>query len=85
MSSITEKVHDDATLRDSLVNLEEVGSGDPAILDGLLPGCTVLSDTNDDIQAIVTEIETLAMALRSVADQGKSIVLEVVLLWSKSN
>lgn len=37
LSSITEQVHDDGTLGDGLIDIEEVLSWDPAILLGVLP------------------------------------------------
>lgn len=99
LSSVGEEVHDDGTLGDGLINIEQVLARDPAVLDGLLPGSTVLADTDDDVKAIVAEVETLPvtydamsetqffkwrqlrkqLTLGAVADQRKSIVLEVVL------
>jgi hypothetical protein len=79
LSSITEKVHDNGTLGDGLVNLKKVGSWDPAVLDSLLPRSTVLSDANDDIETVVTEVEALTVALRSVPNKGQSIIFEVIL------
>jgi len=79
LSGITEEVHDDGTLGDGLIDLEEVLAGDPAVLNGVLPGLSILADTNDDVEAVVTEVETLAVTLRAVADEGKGVVLEVVL------
>jgi hypothetical protein len=79
LCSITEEVHDDGTLADGLIDLEKVLSGNPAVLDRILPRLTVLSDTDDNVQAIVSEVETLAVALRAIADQSEGIVLEVVL------
>lgn len=79
LGGVTEQVHDNGTFADGLVDVEEVLAGDPAVLLGVLPGLAVLSDTNDDIEAVVAEVETLAVALRAVADEGQSIVLEVLL------
>lgn len=45
----------------------------------LFPRSTVLADTDDDIQAVVTEVEALAVTLRTVADEGEGVVLEVLL------
>ena len=50
----------------------------PAVLLRLRPALTVLADTNDDVQAVVAGIQTLAVALRAVADESKSVILEVV-------
>lgn len=85
LGSITEKVHDDGSLGNGLVDLEQVLAGDPTILDGVLPRLALLSDTNDDVQAVVTQVKTLAVTLGTVADQGKSVVLEVVLEEGVSN
>lgn len=78
LGSIGEKVHDDGTTGDGLVDIEQVLAGNPAILLGVLPGLSVLSDTNDDVEAVVTEVKTLAVTLRTVANEGQSVVLEVL-------
>lgn len=78
LGSIGEKVHDDGTTRDGLVNVEQVLASNPAILLSILPGLSVLSDTNDDVEAVVTEVKTLTVALRAVANEGQSVVLEVL-------
>lgn len=79
LSGVTEEVHDDGAARDGLVDLEEVLAGDPAVLDGVLPRLAILTDTDNDVQAVVAEVEALAVALRAVADEGKGVVLEVLL------
>lgn len=79
LSSITEQVHDDGTLGDGLIDLEQVLAGYPAILYCFFPRGTVLSDTNDDIEAVVSEIQTLTVTLRSIADQCEGVILEVFL------
>lgn len=79
LGGVGEQVHDDGGLANVLVDVEEVLAGDPAILDGLLPRSTVLADTDDDVEALVAEVEALAVALGAVADEGQSVVLEVVL------
>lgn len=79
LGSIGEQVHDDGTAGDGLVDLEQVLALNPAILKGVLPRLTVLSDTDDDVQAVVTEVETLTVTLRTVADEGEGVVLEELL------
>jgi len=79
LGSVGEKVHDNGSSGDSLVHLEEVLAGDPAVLDGLLPRSSVLAHSDDDVEAVVAEVETLAVALGTVADQRKSVILEVLL------
>ena len=78
LSRITEKVHDNGALLDGLIDLKEICAGDPAILLCFLPASTVFPYTNDDIEAVVAEIQPLAMTLRAIADESESVVLEVV-------
>ena len=80
LGGVGEEVHDNGGLANGLVNVEQVLAGNPAILLGVLPRGTVLSYTDDDVQAVVAEVETLAVALGAVADEGESVVLEVLLL-----
>ena len=79
LSSVREEVHDDGRLANGLVDIEQVLAGDPAILLGLLPRGAVLPYTDDDVQAVVAEVEALAVALRAVADKSESVILEVFL------
>jgi hypothetical protein len=79
LGGVGEQVHDDGGLANGLVNIEQVLAGDPAVGLGLLPRGAVLSYTDDDVQAIVAEVETLAVTLRTVADEGEGVVLEVLL------
>lgn len=68
LSCVAEKIHDDSTLGDGLVDLEEILAGDPAVMLGVLPGLAVLSNTNDDVEAVVAEVEALTVALRTIAN-----------------
>lgn len=79
LGGVGEQVHDNGGLANGLVNVEQVLAGDPAIGLGLLPRGAVLSHTDDDVQAVVAEVETLAVTLRAVADEGEGVVLEVLL------
>ena len=79
LRSITEQVHDDGTLSNGLVNVEEVLAGNPSILLRLFPARAVLPDTDDHVDAVVAKVQALAVALRAVADKGEGVVLEVVL------
>jgi hypothetical protein len=76
---IAEQVHDNGALLDGLLDLEQVLARDPAVLDRVLPRLAVLADADDDVQAIVAQVKALAVALRAVADEGESVVLEVFL------
>lgn len=82
LGSIGKEVHDDGTAGDGIIDLEEVLAGNPTILDGVLPRLAFLADTDDDVEAVVTEVKTLAVALGAVADEGEGVVLEVLLFWS---
>ena len=84
LGGVTEEVHDNGSLLDSLVDLEEVYAGLPAVLDGLLPGSTIFPDTDNDVQAVVAEVEALAVTLGAVADEGEGVVLEVLLEGGQS-
>jgi hypothetical protein len=84
LSSVGEQVHDDGTPGNGFVHLEEVGARYPAILNGLLPRLTIFPHTDDDVEAVVAEVQALAVTLRSVSDEGKSVVLEVVLRYEIS-
>jgi hypothetical protein len=61
LGGVGEKVHHDGTTGNGLVNVEQVLAGHPAILDGLVPRSTVLADSDDDIEAVIAEVETLAV------------------------
>lgn len=78
LGSVGEKVHDNGTTGDGLVDIEQVLAGNPAILLSVLPGLSVLSDTNNDVEAVVTEVKTLTVTLRTVTDEGQGVVLEVL-------
>ena len=80
LCGVTEQVHDNRALADGLVDLEKVLAWDPAVLLGVLPGLSVLSHTDDDIEAVVAEVETLTVALGAVANECESVIFEVVLL-----
>ena len=78
LSRVTEKVHDNGALLNGLIDLEEICARNPAILLSLLPASTVFPHTNDDIESIITKIQTLAVTLGAVANERERIVLEVV-------
>jgi hypothetical protein len=78
LSRVTQKVHDNGALLNGLIDLKEICAGNPAILLSLLPASTVFPHTNDDIEPVVAKVQSLAMALRAVADESESIILEVV-------
>jgi len=80
LSGIREEVHNDCALRDGLTDLEKICTGYPAILLSFFPGSTIFPDADDDVEAIVAEIEALSVTLCTVSNKGESIVLEVVLL-----
>jgi hypothetical protein len=55
----------------------------PAILLSLLPGLTTLTDTDNNVDAVVAGVETLSVTLRAVTDEGEGVVLEVLLELGK--
>lgn len=79
LGSIAQQVHDDCALLNSFVDLEQVGPWDPAILLGFLPRGTVLSYTDNDVQAVIPEVKTLAVALGAITDEGEGVILKVLM------
>lgn len=79
LRGITEQVHDDGTLGNGFVNLEEVLTRHPAILLCVDPRLAILSHTNNNIQALISHVEGLRVTLRSIANNGHGVVLEVIL------
>ena len=79
LSGIAQQVHDDCALLDRLINIKEVRSRYPSILLCIFPALAVLPHANDNIKTVVAKVQALAVALRAVANEGKSVVLEVVL------
>ena len=77
LSGIRQEVHDNGTSLDSLGDVEQGLALDPSVLLGLLPGSTALSDTDNDVETVVTGVERLTVTLGSVTDHGKGVVLEV--------
>lgn len=62
---------------------ERNDSTHPTILESLLPALAALTNTNNDIQAIVTSVEALTVALRAVPNESKGIILEVLMELSQ--
>lgn len=84
LGGIGQQVHDDCALANGLVNVKKVLARNPAILFGLLPAGAVFSDTDDDVESVVAEVETLSVTLRAVSNECESVVLEVVLRLCQS-
>ena len=55
------------------------GATHPAVLDSLSPRLATLTDTDNDVEAVVAGVEALSVALGAIADEGEGVVLEVVL------
>lgn len=83
LGGIREQVHDDRASLDRLLDREERLAGHPAVLHCLLPALAIFAHANDDVQAVVTRVEALAVALRAVADEGERVIFEVVLQLGK--
>ena len=79
LRGIAEQIHDNSSLLDCLMDVEKIRARDPAILNGLFPRGTILSNPNYDVQAVVAEIQTLAVALGTVTDEGEGVIFEVIL------
>ena len=79
LRSIRQQVHENRALRRSLLNRKQVLARHPAVRLGLAPRLAVLAHTDNHVQAIVTQVQTLAVALRAIAQQCKRFILKVVL------
>ena len=79
LGGVREQIHDDGTAADGLVQLKKVLAGNPAILYGIPPRLAVLSDANNNIEAVVAQVETLSVSLGAVANKGEGVVFEVFL------
>lgn len=54
LSSITQQIHDNCALRNSLIDIEKICPRNPAILQSVFPRLSILPDTDDDVYAIVS-------------------------------
>jgi hypothetical protein len=77
LSGVGKQVHDDGTLVDGLFDTEQGLSGNPTVFLGLLPGFTAFTDTDNDLEAVVSGVEGLTVTLGTVTDHGQGVVLEV--------
>lgn len=68
LCSVAEQIHEDTSLCSRFFNCEQILAGNPAVCHSFLPRLTVFADTNNDIHTIVTQIETLSVALTSVPE-----------------
>lgn len=85
-----EKIHDNCSLFNGFFDFKEILAWHPTIFLRLFPRCSILANTNNDIQTIIPCIQTLSMStsaisctsipLRSISDKRKCIVLEIFLL-----
>lgn len=73
--SIRKQVHDDGSLLGSLQDGEQVLSGNPSFFDSLLESLT-LTLTNDNIDTVVTKVESLTTTLRTITKDSNSVILE---------
>lgn len=72
---IRKQVHDNSTLLDGVQHREQVLARNPAFLNSLLES-TTLTLTNNDIDAIVAQVQGLTTTLRSVTKHSNRVVLE---------
>jgi hypothetical protein len=82
LSGVREQVHDDRSSVDGLGNVKQGLALDPTVLLGLLPGLSALSDTDDDVETLVSRVEGLSVTLGSVTNHGERVVLEVAVVLS---
>lgn len=103
LGGIGKQVHDDGSSVDGLLDGEKSLSGNPSVLNSLLPAgrkkkgavgfreskvseqeklhlrLSILSDSDNHVDTVVSGVKTLSVTLGSVTDEGKGVVLEVPL------
>ena len=79
LSRVTEQIHDNCALLDGFVDFEQVLARHPAVLLRFFPAGTVFPHTDNHVQTVVAQIQTLSVALGAVADESEGVVFEVVL------
>jgi hypothetical protein len=79
LGGVAKQVHDNSPSLDGFIDFKEIRSRNPSILLSFFPRGTILPHANDDVEPVVTQIETLAVTLGAVTDERKSIILEVLL------
>lgn len=61
------------------MDVEQVFARNPAVLLSFFPRCAILSHTNDNVETVISKVEALTVTLGAVTDEGKGVVLEVIL------
>jgi hypothetical protein len=75
LESIRKQVHDNGSLLGGFQDGEQVLSGNPSFLNSLLVGLT-LTLTNDNVDTVITEVESLSTTLRTITKDGNGVILE---------
>jgi hypothetical protein len=83
LGSIRKQVHNNGTLGDSLVDLEESLSWNPSILLSILPRLAVLAYTNNDVETLITHVQGLGVTLGAISDDCHCVILEEFLSWNQ--
>ncbi len=52
---------------------KRVSPGTHSILNSLPPALAALANTDNDVEAVVTGVQTLSVALRALADEGEGV------------
>lgn len=85
LGGVGKQVHNDGTLVDGLFDTEQGLSGNPTVFLGLLPGFTAFTDTDNDLETVVSGVEGLTVTLGTVTDHGQGVVLEVAAKSARQN
>ena len=76
LARVGQQVLDDRCALGGLFDAEERLARLPAVGDGLLPALAALALADDDVQAVVPEVERLPRTLHAVADDGDGFVFQ---------
>ena len=80
LRSITQEIHYDRALRDRLIDLKQIRPRNPSIILSFPPWCTVLTNTYNDVEAIIAQVKALTMSLRAVPNESKRIIFKIILV-----
>ena len=76
LPGVGQQVLDDRGALGGLLDVEERFARHPAVGDGLVPALGAFALADDDVEAVVAEVQRLAGALHAVADDGDGLVFE---------
>lgn len=56
------QVHNDCSFLDCFLDFKKILARNPSVLFSLFPGSSIFTDPNDDVQPVITSIQSLTMS-----------------------